>query len=67
MILSFRGLSLESGVPVALGAVGIQKTQGEANALTSEQEAEERKMRKGLVLLCILPRIGLPQTQDPTI
>ena len=66
MVLSFRSFSLESGVLVALGAIGIQKTRGEANALTSEQEAEERKRRKGLVPLCILPRIGLPQTEDPT-
>lgn len=57
---------MESGFPVALGAAGIQKTQGEANALTSGQEAEERKRRKGLVPLCILPRISLPQTEGPT-
>ena len=43
LVLSFRGLSLGLGVPVALGAARIQNNQGEANALSSEQEAKERR------------------------
>lgn len=55
---------MESGVPVALDAAGIQKPREKQMHLPPE--AEKRKRRKGLVPLCIPPRISLPQTEGPT-
>lgn len=44
-VLSFRGLSLDSGFPVVLGAVGIEKIQGEANAFNSTKQRRGRGAR----------------------